>query len=198
VAEVEDIRSWVGADVVDPADDKIGKLTDVLVDARTGEPGYGIVKTGVLGHRALVPLAGAAFSRGHVRVTVGKDRVTGGPVEAADRLTAADESLLRRHFDPDGASHGEPVAADDDTVRFESAQLIEERQRQAEADLARAEKLEAEARSHDEKAAAINDDVRAREHRAADEAAERDRLLEEASAARAEAQRLGGDRSSTD
>jgi hypothetical protein len=192
MAEVEDIRSWVGADVVDPTDDKIGKLVDVLIDARTGEPGYGIAKSGVLGHRSIVPLAGAAFSRGHVRVTVGKDRASSAPVDVADQLTAADEALLRRHFGPEEMASDEPVALDDDTVRFESAVAIDERRRQAAADLARAEELEAKAQARDAKATDLHDDARAREQRSAAEAAERDRLLDEAAEARAEAKRLAG------
>ena len=57
---IEDIKQWRGQDVVDPADEKLGKLEEVFYDTETDTPAFAAVKSGVFGkHLTLVTLAGA-------------------------------------------------------------------------------------------------------------------------------------------
>lgn len=189
MTEIEGIESWIGADVIDPSDTKVGKLDDLVLDVETGAAGYGIVKHGVLARRSIVPLGGARFNRAYVRVTATAEQVASAPVDFDQRLSAADDALLLRHFGDrtsPAASHEQD--GDPDAVRFESAKVVAERERAAAADLRRAEQLEAEAAEKHERSGALHRDAQQHDEKAAAEDAERDRLLAEAAAARAAAE----------
>jgi sporulation protein YlmC with PRC-barrel domain len=189
MTDIEGIDSWIGADVIDPTDTRVGKLDDLVLDVDTGKPAYGIVKHGVLARRSIVPLGGARFNRGYLRVAVAADLVSSAPVDFDQRLTAADHALLLRHFGDGTDASTHEQGGDADAVRFESAKVVVERQRAAAADLRRAEQLEADAAEKHEQSGALHRDAQQRDERAAKEDAERDRLLAEAAEARAAAER---------
>ena len=187
MAEIEDIESWIGADVLDPADDRIGKLDDVIIDSASGSPAYGVTKSGLLARRSLVPLQGASFSRGYVRVPVSAEQISSAPVDAADEVSPEDHALLSRHY----GTADDQAASDttgDQPRRFESVKIVADRDRKATADLARAEELEAEAAKRHEKSGSLHQAAQERDAEAAAIDAERDRLLDEAAEARARAE----------
>lgn len=97
---VEDIKDWRGQDVVDPTDQKLGKLEEVFYDTETDEPAFGAIKSGVIGkHITLVPLRRATVGQSYVRVDVGKDDFKKAPsVETDTELSADDEAATYGFF----------------------------------------------------------------------------------------------------
>lgn len=181
MADIEDIESWIGADVVDPDDAKIGKVDEFLVDRRTGEAVFAVAKTSVLGRRHTVPLQGATFSRGHVRVLVPKQLADAAPQVEGDTVGGTDAATLRRHY---GLTEERP--GDPDEVELESASSLARRRAAFDADQARAEELEREAERKDAEATDHLAASSQEEGTASAAASERDRL-------RAEAARLRGE-----
>ncbi|QEC48818.1 PRC-barrel domain containing protein [Baekduia soli] len=96
----ESIIDWKGQDVVDAADEKLGKLAEVLYDVETDVPAFIAVKSGVIGkHLTLVPLAGASVAPGHVRVAWSKADVKDAPSYDTDaELTLEDEAEAFRFY----------------------------------------------------------------------------------------------------
>lgn len=181
MADIEDIESWIGADVLDPQDAKIGKLDEILVDRSTGQAVYAVAKTTVLGRRHTVPLHGATFSRGHVRVLVPKELADAAPQVAGDTVLGVDAATLRRHYGLDEHRQHDP-----DEVELESASSRARQRAEYEAARARADELEREADRKDAEATDHRAASTQEEDTAGAAEAERDRL-------RAEAARLRGD-----
>ena len=100
MTELENIRDWRGQDVVDPENEKIGKLEDVYFDVDDGSPTFAAVKTGLFGRKlAFVPLQSASAGRDHVRVAYKKADVKDGPtIEPGAELSEHDEAALFGHY----------------------------------------------------------------------------------------------------
>lgn len=128
--EVEQIEDWKGHEVVDPSDEKIGKLEEIFLEVDSDKAGIGSVKTGLFGRKhSLVPLDGATFTPSAVRVTVSKDQVKDAPTaDPGDPLTGAQESAMLTHY-------GLPPSGADEVsrsgVRFETASVRSERSAEA-------------------------------------------------------------------
>jgi uncharacterized protein (TIGR02271 family) len=93
---------------------KLGTVMAFFADDRTGEPTWVAVSTGLLGTRqSVVPVAGATFSDGALRLPVTADAVKSAPPMGGDHLDPADEEALRRHYEVGGEDVGgpQPVAA---------------------------------------------------------------------------------------
>lgn len=109
--EARDIGGIVGAPAVDPDGQKIGTVTQVLVDAESGRPQWATVNPGLFsGSEAFVPLDGAEWDREHLRLPYSKDQLKDSPRFKIDvALAPAEQELLRRHYEsaetavPDGA-----------------------------------------------------------------------------------------------
>ena len=97
---IEDIKQWRGQDVVDPADEKLGKLEEVFYDTETDTPAFAAVKSGVFGKQlTLVTLAGAAAGATYLRVTVDKAAFKKAPSFDPDaELTIDDEAEAYHYF----------------------------------------------------------------------------------------------------
>ncbi len=110
--DVEAISEWRGQDVLDPEDQKIGRLEEIYYDRNTDAPGFACVATGLFGRRlSFVPLAGAAMARNHVRVAYAAALVKDAPsVEPDGQLTVAEEEALFEHYGLDGALGGDTVS----------------------------------------------------------------------------------------
>jgi len=106
--EIEAIQDWKGQDVVDVAEQKVGKLDDVWFRVDGAEPVLISVKSGLLGRkRHLVPLQGSTVTRSFVRVAYREDQIDGAPQnDADDRLSPAELSAVQAHYgvDVDGAA----------------------------------------------------------------------------------------------
>ena len=144
VIAAEHIEDWRGAEVRDPADQSLGKLQEVFLDAPTGTPILFAIKSGLLGrHVKLIPADGAMVGPGYVRVNHHKATIDGSP--DTDREQTPDAEAL----DEIGKAYGLRFS---EKVSLESATAAETRRADAAAARQRAEQLEADAR---EKAAAL-------------------------------------------
>ena len=110
--EVENIREWIGRDVVDSDGDKVGTLEDVYFDAESEAPAFLIVKTGRIKHHlSFVPVEGAQAGPDQVQVGFPKTEIQKTPTaEVGGELSAEDESALYHgygiNYVPSGTESG--------------------------------------------------------------------------------------------
>jgi hypothetical protein len=110
------IQSIVGATLYGPDKEKIGRISQVLVDAGDGHPTWAEVHVGTLGrHTTYVPLHEATWERDDVYVPYDKDLVTNAPRPDGDSgLTPQQEAELIRHYSGDGAPEQPAATPTDD------------------------------------------------------------------------------------
>ena len=98
--DVETVRRWQGATMVDRDGDRIGSIDAIYVDDQTGEPEWALVNTGLFGTRStFVPLAQANPSGDQVQVPYEKQLVKDAPnMEPDGHLSEAEEQELWRHY----------------------------------------------------------------------------------------------------
>ena len=98
--DLDTVRSWQGATMVDRHGDKIGTVESIYLDDQTGEPEWVLVNTGLFGSRSsFVPLAQASGSGDQVQVPYEKQRVKDAPrVDTDQHLSEAEEQELWRHY----------------------------------------------------------------------------------------------------
>lgn len=100
--EVEDIREWLGHDVVDPGRRKIGALESIYVDTGNDQPLFGTVTIGVPTRRRLVfvPLIGSTVGPGYLRVRHDRKAVKSAPsIDVDGQLLAEAEEAVFAHYD---------------------------------------------------------------------------------------------------
>jgi hypothetical protein len=100
VFEAEDVRDWLGHDVVDAGGSKIGALESVYYDTATQQAAFASVKVGLVSRKLVfVPLAGATVAPGHLRVTVDRKLVKDAPsIDTDGELTADLEPAVFEHY----------------------------------------------------------------------------------------------------
>jgi sporulation protein YlmC with PRC-barrel domain len=106
----ENLRDWVGYDVVDTEAAKIGQLADIYVDTVSDEPSFLTVRVGGLGRHRLVfvPAQGATVSPDAVRVRVSKKLAMDSPaIETDGELPAEEEPAIFEHY---GMTYGQGAA----------------------------------------------------------------------------------------
>jgi uncharacterized protein (TIGR02271 family) len=98
--DIDTIRSWQGATMVDADGDKLGTIESIYVDDQTGEPEWALVNTGLFGTKSsFVPLAQAASSGDQVQVPYEKQLVKDAPrIDPDQHLSEAEEQELWRHY----------------------------------------------------------------------------------------------------
>jgi uncharacterized protein (TIGR02271 family) len=98
--DIDTVRSWQGAAMVDPDGDKIGTVESIYVDDQTGEPEWALVNTGLFGTKSsFVPLAQATSSGDQVQVPYDKQLVKDAPrVDTDQHLSEAEEQELWAHY----------------------------------------------------------------------------------------------------
>jgi uncharacterized protein (TIGR02271 family) len=98
--DIDTVRSWQGATMVDADGDKIGTIDAIYLDDETGEPEWALVNTGLFGTKSsFVPLAQASASGGQVQVPYDKQLVKDAPrVDTDQHLSEAEEQQLWRHY----------------------------------------------------------------------------------------------------
>ena len=86
--------------MIDDSGDKVGKVTQVFLDDRTGRPSWVSVRTGFFGtNETLVPLSEARYADGEVHVPFSKAYVKDAPnIDAAHHLDEAEETELYRYY----------------------------------------------------------------------------------------------------
>jgi uncharacterized protein (TIGR02271 family) len=101
-----DIARLTGADVYDTADDKIGSVGQVYLDAQSGNPEWVTVKTGLFGTKeTFVPLRDANVAEDRVTVAYAKDQVKDAPtIEADGPMSQTEEGQLYTYYGLSAAS----------------------------------------------------------------------------------------------
>jgi uncharacterized protein (TIGR02271 family) len=101
-----DVDALTGAAVVDGSGGKIGKVAQVYLDDRTGQPQWVTVRTGLFGTReSFVPLAAARFDGDRLVVDASKDRVSGAPqVDEDGHISGQQEAEIYRYYGLSGGS----------------------------------------------------------------------------------------------
>jgi Domain of unknown function (DUF2382)/PRC-barrel domain len=114
--DLDSVRSWQGATMVDADGDKIGAIESIYVDDQTGEPEWALVTTGLFGTKSsFVPLAQASGSGDQVQVPYGRQLVKDAPrVDTDQHLSEAEEQELWRHYGLDYGSGYTTDTADQD------------------------------------------------------------------------------------
>lgn len=96
-----EIRNLLDCRVVGSDGQQIGKVGQVYLSDRTGEPEWVTVKTGFFGTKeSFVPLTGAQRSSGMLRVPFDKEKIKGAPAidDSDDHLTLEEEASLYRYY----------------------------------------------------------------------------------------------------
>jgi uncharacterized protein (TIGR02271 family) len=98
--DIDTVRSWQGATLVDRDGDRVGTIDAIYVDDQTGEPEWALVNTGLFGTKSsFVPLAQASGSGDQVQVPYEKQRVKDAPrVDTDQHLSEAEEQQLWTHY----------------------------------------------------------------------------------------------------
>jgi uncharacterized protein (TIGR02271 family) len=98
--DVDTVRSWQGATMVDRDGDRIGTIESIYVDDQTGQPEWALVNTGLFGTRStFVPIAQASTSGDQVQVPFEKQRVKDAPnIDPDGHLSEQEEQELWRHY----------------------------------------------------------------------------------------------------
>jgi PRC-barrel domain len=77
---IDTVRSWQGATLVDRDGSRVGTIDAIYVDDQTGEPEWALVNTGLFGTKSsFVPLAQASGSGDQVQVPYEKQLVKDAP-----------------------------------------------------------------------------------------------------------------------
>jgi len=98
--DIGTVRTWRGKTVFDRDGRRIGPITDVYADTRTGRPEWAVVDTGLFGAKStFVPIGEARPTGDDVQVPYQKRLVKDAPKLDTDRdLSVADERELWRHY----------------------------------------------------------------------------------------------------
>lgn len=100
MATHHDPQDLIGRTAVDSSGNKIGKVGQVYIDDKTGNPVWVTLSTGLFGNReSFAPLEGSAFSGDDLRLTVTKDQVKDAPtVDNDGKLEKEQQDLLYQHY----------------------------------------------------------------------------------------------------
>ena len=124
------LRGWGGHDLLDRDGVKVGSIVDLYIDEQTGQPTWGLVRTGLLGSRqtlvpleqATVPLTAMISGAASVQVPFENATILDAPsVAVGEGISEAAAVALRRYYrlrepatpaeDEDGPSGTEPLDA---------------------------------------------------------------------------------------
>jgi uncharacterized protein (TIGR02271 family) len=111
--DVDPVRSWQGATMVDRDGDRVGTIDAVYVDDQSGQPEWALVNTGLFGTKStFVPIAQAASSGDQVQVPYEKQLIKDAPrIDPDGHLSEAEEQELWRHYGLDyGAGYTDRAA----------------------------------------------------------------------------------------
>jgi uncharacterized protein (TIGR02271 family) len=111
--DIDTVRGWQGATMVDRDGNKLGTVESIYVDDQTGQPEWALVNTGLFGTKSsFVPLAQASSSGDQVQVPYHKQLVKDAPrIDPDQHLSEAEEQELWRHY---GLDDDRGYAADRD------------------------------------------------------------------------------------
>lgn len=95
---------------VDAEGSRIGKISQVYLDDKTGQPLWALVETGLFGTRqSFAPIYGSRFDGELVVLAVSKDQVKDAPnVDGGEQLSENEQDALRQYY---SGCLGTPAAA---------------------------------------------------------------------------------------
>ena len=111
--DVDTVRSWQGATLVDRDGDRVGTIDAIYVDDQSGQPEWALVNTGLFGTKStFVPIAQATSSGDQVQVPYEKQLIKDAPrMDPDGHLSEAEEEQLWRHYGLDyGAGYTDTAA----------------------------------------------------------------------------------------
>jgi uncharacterized protein (TIGR02271 family) len=111
--DVDTVRSWQGATLVDRDGDRVGTIESIYVDDQSGEPEWALVNTGLFGTKStFVPIAQATSSGDQVQVPYEKQLIKDAPrMDPDGHLSEVEEEQLWRHYGLDyGAGYTDTAA----------------------------------------------------------------------------------------
>lgn len=96
----EQARELIGSTAYDRSGSKLGKVGQVYLDGRNGQPEWITAKTGMFGSKeSFVPINDASLNDGKVTVNYSKDKVQDAPrIENDGELSARDENTLYEYY----------------------------------------------------------------------------------------------------
>lgn len=123
------------ATVIDADGDKVAGVSQVYLDDQDGTPNWVTVRTGFFGaNESFIPLDGASFTAGELRVPYGKQAIKDAPnFDAEYHLSPEDEQQLYRHYNlstergDDRVRDAAPVAGTDLRDRDHDGRLGDDR-----------------------------------------------------------------------
>jgi uncharacterized protein (TIGR02271 family) len=116
--DVDTVRSWQGATMVDREGDRVGAIEAIYLDDQTGQPEWALVNTGLFGTRAsFVPIAQATAHGDQVQVPFEKQLVKDAPnLDPDGHLSETEEQELWRHYGLEYAS-GDAMTRSEEELR---------------------------------------------------------------------------------
>jgi uncharacterized protein (TIGR02271 family) len=116
--DVDTVRAWQNATMLDRDGDRIGNIDAIYVDDQTGQPEWALVNTGFFGTRStFVPIAQAAARGDQVQVPYEKQLVKDAPnMDPDGHLSEQEEQELWRHYGLEYGTTTGYVDADRDTT----------------------------------------------------------------------------------
>jgi hypothetical protein len=96
----EDPQDYVHRAAVDPEGNRIGKISKVHLDDKTGQPVWVLVETGLFGtQQSFAPVHGSRREGERVVLAVSKDQVKDAPNVAGDaHVSESEYEDLRRYY----------------------------------------------------------------------------------------------------
>jgi uncharacterized protein (TIGR02271 family) len=100
MSTTDEVLTWRGQELQGRDDEKLGTIEEIYVDARTGEPEWALVTTGMFGTKqSFVPLRDASPAGDRVTVPFDKSTVKGSPkIDPDGQLSESEEADLYRHY----------------------------------------------------------------------------------------------------
>jgi uncharacterized protein (TIGR02271 family) len=112
--DVDTVRNWQGATMVDRDGDRVGTIDAIYVDDQSGQPEWALVNTGLFGTRStFVPISQATSSGDQVQVPYEKQLIKDAPrMDPDGHLSEVEEQQLWRHYGLDyEAGYTDPAQA---------------------------------------------------------------------------------------
>jgi len=96
----QDPHQYIHRTAVDAEGHRIGKISQVYLDDKTGQPLWVLVETGLFGTRqSFAPIRGSRFDGELVVLAVSKDQVKDAPnIERDEQLGAGEQDALREYY----------------------------------------------------------------------------------------------------
>jgi PRC-barrel domain protein len=96
----QDPQRYIHRAAVDPEGSRIGKISQVYLDDKTGQPLWVLVETGLFGTRnSFAPAHGSRFDGELLVLAVSKEQVKGAPnIDRGEQLSESEQDGLRQYY----------------------------------------------------------------------------------------------------